>query len=140
MSEQGGADEALVRLTRPRTPDHIPGAGHGHRAMTSLLASGARPTAVLASSDMIAAGVLRAVAEAGLRVPQDISVIGFDDTLAEYLSPLLATVRLPARELGETAGRLAIDQLEVKGAPRAAREELDAELVLRKSTGPAPTD
>jgi DNA-binding LacI/PurR family transcriptional regulator len=86
---------------------------------------------------MIAAGVLQAIREVGLSIPEDISVIGFDDTLSEYLSPLLTTVRLPAQELGQTAAKLLIDQLEGKEKQRGQLIELDAELIVRQSTAKA---
>ena len=132
----GAFDEALVRFTRPQSAEHIPGAGYGARAMSSILDAGTKVTAVLASSDMIAAGVLQAVHASGLRSPEDVSVIGFDDTLSPYLSPLLTTVRLPAQKLGETAAKLLIDQLEKPGSKANKLIELDAEFVVRDSTAP----
>lgn len=137
MTKRGLYDDAMVQFTRPQSAEHIPGAGYGARAMTSILQSGTPVTAVLASSDMIAAGVLQAIRSAGLRSPEDISVIGFDDTLSSYLSPLLTTVRLPAQALGETAAKLLIDQLEKPGTPDGKLIELDVELIVRDSTGPA---
>lgn len=132
-----GIDEQLIRFARPKSPEHIPGTGHGHSAMKALLSERSDITAVLASSDMIAAGVLQAIREAGLSVPADISVIGFDDTLSEYLSPLLTTVRLPAQELGQTAAKLLIDQLEGLKPMSGQLIELDAEFIVRLSTGQA---
>ncbi len=134
MSGRAGFDENLVRFAKPRSPEHIPGTGHGYQAMKDLLACAHNVSAVLASSDMIAAGVLQAIREQGLSVPGDVSVIGFDDTLSEYLSPLLTTVRLPANELGLTAAKLLIDQLEGKTPSDGQLIELDAELIIRKST------
>ena len=137
MSSTDSWDEQLVRFARPKSPEHIPGTGHGYTAMRDLLSERQDITAVLASSDMIAAGVLQAIREVGLSIPEDISVIGFDDTLSEYLSPLLTTVRLPAQELGQTAAKLLIDQLEGKGNQRGQLIELDAELIVRQSTAKA---
>ena len=98
-----------------------------------------RPTAVFAASDEVAAGVIEAARARGLRVPEDLSVVGFDDTeLARYGSPPLTTVRQPLREMGAVALRTALRL--------AAGEELDShhvelatELVVRKSTAP-PAD
>ncbi|SDU93601.1 transcriptional regulator, LacI family [Microlunatus sagamiharensis] len=92
------------------------------------------PTAVFAATDQIAAGVLEAARRHGARVPQDLSVVGFDDTaVAEILSPPLTTVRQPLREMGRVA---LVTALRV-----AAREPLDShhvelatELVVRSST------
>ena len=137
MQNRLSFDDALVRFARPQSAEHIPGAGHGARAMKSILDGPKQVSAVLASSDMIAAGVLQAIRDAGLRSPQDVSVIGFDDTLAQYMSPLLTSVRLPAELLGQTAAKLLIDQLEKPESKSDKLVELDAELIVRDSTGPA---
>ena len=92
----------------------------------------------MASNDILAAGALQAIHEARLRVPDDVSVIGFDDTLAKFLTPLLTTVRLPARLLGEVAARLVIDQIEGQGPAGDQDLALDAEFVVRRSTTTPP--
>lgn len=92
----------------------------GQRAMRSLLDREREFTAVFAANDQSAAGALRALREAGLRVPDDVSVVGFDDTLlAHYLVPSLTTVRQPLREMGQAAAALALARLGI-----AAREEV----------------
>ncbi len=106
----------------------------GYKAMAGILSAGRRPTAVQCTNDIIAAGAMQAIREAGLRVPEDISVIGFDDTLGAYLAPQLTSVRLPAFELGQTAAQMVIDTLEGRDPPSNAPVELDAEIVLRHST------
>ena len=106
----------------------------GYDAAVRLLAAGRRPTAIQCTNDIIAAGVLQAIGDAGLRVPDDISVIGFDDTLGHYLTPQLTTVRLPAYELGQTAARMVIDAVEGAVPQEALALQLDATLVLRQST------
>lgn len=79
-------------------------AAAGTKAMETLLAQEEKPDAVFAVSDSLAAGALRAIAQAGLRVPEDIAVVGFDGTeLAEVVSPQLTTVEQPSREIGRTA-------------------------------------
>ncbi|MFW9317887.1 substrate-binding domain-containing protein, partial [Glaesserella parasuis] len=79
-------------------------AAAGKRAMEQLLSQDEKPDAVFAVSDSLAAGALRAIAQAGLRVPEDIAVIGFDGTeLAEVVSPQLTTVEQPSRAIGRTA-------------------------------------
>lgn len=78
----------------------------GRKAMTALLRLSKRPTAVVCSNDWTAIGALNAVAAAGLRVPQDISLVGFDDIpLASYTNPPLTSVRMSASDVGTVAFR-----------------------------------
>jgi DNA-binding LacI/PurR family transcriptional regulator len=93
-----------------------------------------RPTAVLAMSDEFAAGALEAAGAAGLRVPDDLSIVGFDDTAtAAAARPPLTTVRQPHEEKGAMAVRVLLD-----GAPRGCRVVLPVELVVRSTTAPPP--
>ncbi len=104
----------------------------GHAAMARLLA---RTTfdAVFVASDVVALGAIGALREAGLRVPSDISIVGFDDiALAAYFDPPLTTVRLPAFELGHATGRALLEQI-ADGAT-ASRTLLPTELIVRGST------
>lgn len=110
----------------------------GHEAMRQLLSLDDPPTAVFTSADTAAFGALRAIREAGLQVPDDVSVVGFDDIPESSLvTPPLTTVRQPLREMGATAVRL-LQRLmdEPDATPR--RTELATELVVRESTGPPP--
>ena len=108
-------------------------AASGHAAMTNLLAHAKDVTAVFVASDMVAFGALRALREAGLRVPADISVVGFDDIpLARHFDPPLTTIRLPANALGAAAGRALVDRL--AGRPTSERTLLPTELIVREST------
>jgi LacI family transcriptional regulator len=94
------------------------------------------PTAVFAATDQIAAGVLEAARRRGARVPQDLSVVGFDDTaVAEVLSPPLTTVRQPLREMGRVALRTAL-RLAAREQLESHHVELATELVVRSSTAP----
>lgn len=87
-------------------------AAAGTKAMETLLAQ-EKPDAVFAVSDSLAAGALRAIAQAGLRVPEDIAVVGFDGTeLAEVVSPQLTTVEQPSREIGRTAVTLLMKRID----------------------------
>lgn len=98
-------------------------------------------TAIFACADSMALGVYDAVAARGLRIPEDISVIGFDDLPeAQYITPVLTTVRQPSTELGAVAVKRLIElsRGENTGVRSPARMELATELVLRASTGPAP--
>jgi LacI family transcriptional regulator len=82
----------------------------GERAVRQALAGGVDFTAVFAGSDMVAAGALEALRAAGLRVPEDVSLTGYDDIpLARDLTPKLTTVHVPYQEIGAAAARLALD-------------------------------
>ncbi|MFD5324397.1 LacI family DNA-binding transcriptional regulator [Streptomyces sp. NPDC127092] len=105
-------------------------------AYQALAAPGPRPTAVICDDDILAAGVCKAARRLGLRVPEDLSVTGFDDmALATAVEPELTTVRLPAEEFGQR-GMEAL--LAVLAGERPDPAELPAELVVRGSSGPAP--
>jgi DNA-binding LacI/PurR family transcriptional regulator len=129
-------DETLVALGKSYTLGDTSAQGDGYHAMRRWLEEGQPLTAVFASSDILAAGVLQAIHEHGLSVPRDISVIGYDDTFAPFLAPLLTTVRLPAHELGETAARLAIERLHAKEVRKPKEYRLESQLIVRKSTAP----
>ncbi len=109
---------------------------NGQMGAARLLAAGA--TGIVCASDPLALGCIRAARRAGLAVPGDVSVIGFDDSaLMNYTDPPLTTVRQPI----EPMGRAAIDLLaaQIRGATGTGDELLfEPELVLRGSTGPAP--
>jgi LacI family transcriptional regulator len=94
------------------------------------------PTAVFAGNDEIAVGVVEAARARGLRVPEELSVVGFDDTsVARMASPPLTTVRQPLREMGGTALRIAL-RLANGGKAESHHIELATELVVRASTAP----
>lgn len=102
-------------------------------AMRRLLDRAPDLTAVFVASDIVAFGALRALREAGRRVPADVSVVGFDDIpLARHFDPPLTTVHLPARALGAAAGRALVDRL--AGNLHSARMLLATEMVVREST------
>jgi DNA-binding LacI/PurR family transcriptional regulator len=133
-----GVREALAAVgAPPPAVRECPQASEPARlAAHALLAADPRPTAVAAITDVLALGVLRAAAERGLRVPEDLSVSGFDDVPeAAFAAPPLTTVRQPLRGKGEVAAALLAELLE-GAAPRTV--ELPVELVVRASTGPAP--
>ena len=113
-------------------------AGDGYRLAKQVLRMSPRPTAIFAACDLLAAGVLQAIYEEGLRVPDQISIVGFDDTFAPYLTPKLTTVEQPMAELGRIAARLALRALDLPGDEgEYAHERLSTRLVVRDSTGPA---
>lgn len=107
-------------------------------AGNELLARDPRPTAVLCDDDLLAAGLLLAARDHGLTVPDDLSVVGFDDMpLAELLTPPLTTVRFDAQALGGRAVDVVLAHIRGDGdAPR--RAWIETSLVVRESTGPAP--
>ena len=106
-------------------------AAGGFAAMRALLVY--RPSAVFASNDLMAIGALCAAAEAGLRVPQDLSMIGFDDiALAAYSNPPLTTIAQPKHQTGELAAQLLMQRIAQPGRP-LQREILRPSLVLRRS-------
>lgn len=93
-------------------------AAAGMAAMTRLLATEPRPDAVFAVSDTLAAGALRAIEKAGLRIPQDIAVVGFDGTeLSEMVSPPLSTIKQPSRDIGRKAVDLLLNKIDNPDAP-----------------------
>lgn len=108
----------------------------GAAAMHALLTAPARPTAVLCLTDRLALGALDTARQAGLIVPRDISVIGFDDApTAARTEPPLTTIRQALYEKGRLAGQALVGQLQ--GEPVAAHTDLPVQLVVRGSTGPA---
>ena len=111
----------------------------GQAAMEHLLALAEPPTAVFAASDMMAIGAMRAVHEAGLSVPRDISIVGFDDIAAAGMSrPSLTTVKQDMQAVGAAAVEALLGYLAEDGAEEpAAQTTLPVELVTRESTAPA---
>ena len=110
----------------------------GYPFAKQLLARKHPFTALFAYNDISAIGSIWAIHEAGLRVPQDISVVGFDDIPgAAYANPGLTTVRQPLIRMGQIAAQTVVDQIEGRGeyVPEIA---IEPEFVVRESTGPAP--
>jgi DNA-binding LacI/PurR family transcriptional regulator len=111
----------------------------GSAAFQDAWARGLRPTAVLAMSDAIAIGAMRAARGLGLRVPGDLSVVGFDDIdLAAHVDPPLTTVHQPIRQKGADAVRLLLAEVEQGPANQPVHLRLETRLIVRASTGPAP--
>jgi DNA-binding LacI/PurR family transcriptional regulator len=107
----------------------------GQIAIRRLLEAVSPPTAVLAANDEMAMGALDAAVQLGLRVPEELAVIGFDDIqMAAATRPSLTTVHQPMQLLGEAAARLLFDRLQISnGQPR--HDVLDTRLVVRRSCG-----
>jgi LacI family transcriptional regulator len=110
----------------------------GYAAAQRLLALEERPTAIVAASDMMALGVIRAAADIGLTVPTDVSIVGFDDIqLAQHVHPPLTTLAQDKTGLGVAAARALLRQIE--GADTAEPVTLPVELIVRGSTATAPS-
>jgi len=132
--------ETVARFS-PNTEGQIVAAADGleggRQAARELLSSGFQPTAILCVNDFMAVGVLRHLRDQGIRVPEDVSVTGFDNIkLAEFCSPALTTVHIPRERIGQTIfGNLVPDQ----ASDRLSGQEIliDPELVVRESTGVA---
>jgi DNA-binding LacI/PurR family transcriptional regulator len=108
----------------------------GYAAMVDILKAEKRPTAVLASNDLTAIGVMRAIYAAGLRVPEDISVVGFDDiALSSFMSPPLTTIRLPRADIAEYAFA-SLYAASQRGVNEGVSHVVRAELIIRESTAP----
>ena len=113
----------------------------GYKATQKLLAAPEPFTALFAFNDISAIGAIRALREAGRRVPEDVSVVGFDDIQsAAYQNPGLTTVRQPLREMGVTAAETLLRRINApKKSPYPKTITIEPELVVRGSTAPAPT-
>ena len=109
--------------------------GRGH-----LLPADRRPTAIFAVNDRVATGALLALTSLGLRVPHDVSVLGFDDQeqLAAHVVPALSTFALPHRAMGEVAIDRLLAQLTHRAGPRDGVLRLPCPLIERDSTAPPP--
>ena len=109
----------------------------GYESYQKLARLDPPPTAVFAQNDQMAVGVLRAARDRGLKIPDELSVIGVDDIpLAAYFSPPLTTLRQDFARIGREATSLLIQTVELPDAP-AHQLRITAELIIRRSTGPA---
>ena len=105
--------------------------------MAQELATDDRPTGVLAANDLIALGVIQQALAMGLRIPEDLSVVGYNDfDFAGWVSPAITTVRVPGGGMGARAVELLVAAIE--DGRSAESVAFQAELVVRGTTGPAP--
>ncbi|HEY4011089.1 MAG TPA: LacI family DNA-binding transcriptional regulator [Acidobacteriaceae bacterium] len=108
----------------------------GRDALQKLLALKSRPTALICSNDMTAIGVQHAIFEAHLKVPGDLSLIGFDDIhLAEYTIPPLTTVRMSCKDLAQKAVDILLASLNQENGHRAVENRIGTRLIVRQTTG-----
>jgi LacI family transcriptional regulator len=128
-------DERLVGQLFGDDPTPRPGA----EATRKLLSHGAKFTALFAFNDMTAIGAMSALREFGLKIPEDVSVVGFDDIqTASFLYPSLTTVRQPLKKMGMLAAQTVLRQLQSPNDPLLAARQLivEPEFIVRGSTGP----
>lgn len=110
----------------------------GYHAVKRLLKSQHDFTAIFCFNDIAAIGVIRAIYDAGLRVPEDISVVGFDDILsAAYQKPSLTTVRQPLREMGNKGAQMLLDMIRNPNMEALGETVMQPELIVRESTAVA---
>jgi LacI family transcriptional regulator len=120
-------DEALIRHGNW-------GVDSGHDAAQELLALEERPTAIFAANDIMALGAIYAIQKAGLEVPADVAVVGYDDRdFAAWIKPALTTVRMPSYEMGQAAARLLLEQINNEEMEDAT--QISGSLIIRESSG-----
>ena len=142
---RGGFEEELKERGLKLPDSHIVQGAYtfdsGVSCGADLLKCDPQPTAIFAANDEMAAGVLHAIRRAGLRCPDDVSVVGFDDfQIASSVWPPLTTVRTPTREIGRMAAEklIGMSDEDADDQPREAAPTTSPALVVRDSTGPAP--
>ena len=105
----------------------------GYQGMQSLLAKH-RPDAIFAANDLMAIGAMKAIREAGLRIPQDVAVVGFDDIpAAQLVTPALTTIYQDQEGMGRKAAQLLIERLEGRAPAQGLNIEMAFELHIRES-------
>jgi LacI family transcriptional regulator len=110
----------------------------GRRLMELLLTRRERPTAVFAQNDSMAIGAIDVLHAAGLRCPDDMSVLGYNDApLSDHLRPALSTIRFPGEEIGRAAAQMALARIDDGDSPPSS-VSFPPELVVRESTAPPP--
>lgn len=137
-----GFREAMAALGLPLRPDWILEGDFtmdsGAAAAREWLAMQDRPTALFLSSDEMALGFMGEVQRAGIRVPDDLSIVGFDNIeIAQHLSPGLTTIRQPRTQIGIRAAELLLDMIET-GSRDGPSELIEVEFITRGSSGPPP--
>ncbi|HYF83834.1 MAG TPA: LacI family DNA-binding transcriptional regulator [Clostridia bacterium] len=133
-----GYKAALAKYNIPFDPDLVEiqtsSVDNGYNAMNNIFDRGMKPTGIFAASDMMAIGAANAIKEHGMHIPEDMSIVGFDDIkTAQYYNPPLTTIRQRSFEKGKKLAHLMINLLEKKKNVKSIL--LDVELVVRKSTG-----
>lgn len=138
-----GTRKALAELELPIRPEWFFAGDFSLRsgalAARQWMALEERPTAVLCASDQMACGFISEIVSAGLSVPRDVSVVGFDDIdIARHFIPALTTIHQPRVAIGRAAARLLIERINDETGEKAFEDQtLPVELIARQSTGPA---
>jgi len=136
---QDGLKESGLKLYKSLVKAGDNSIRSGEECGEKLLQSASPPTAIFASNDDMAAGVIHVAHRFGLKVPGDVSVAGFDDIpLAQAIFPSLTTINQPLAAMANRATEMLINHLRTN-APADASETIESRLVLRESTGPAPS-
>ena len=142
LDRKTGFIDYLEKTNHTIEPDWIQDAGSsadtGYKAMKNILQKSPRPTAILAADDVLAIGAMKAITETGMKIPDDISITGFDDIdLAKYVCPALTTIRQPVEEMSALALKLLLEVID-GGSPTNRIFLTEPELIVRQSTGPVP--
>ena len=125
-------DETLIVECGPTIED-------GYQAAKKLIKLPSRPTAIISINDLLSVGAVRAAVDAGLRVPNDLSLVGYDNIpMSNYLVPRLTTVTKDAHASGKKAFELLMMRMQNSDLPRQ-KIHTPARLIIRESTGPAPS-
>jgi len=110
------------------------GVDSGYQAAQALLTLDQPPTAIFAANDLMALGAIYAIQEAGLRVPDDVALVGYDDRdFAAWIRPSLTTIRMPSYEMGQAAARLLLEQF--AGEELEDATQVPGTLIIRQSCG-----
>lgn len=144
LARKGAFEESMKEIGLPVPAESIVMGDHtmegGMRALVEMLNKNTRPTAVICSNDMTAIGVLREAYEYGIKIPEELSVVGFDDIrLAQFTTPPLTTIQMSQNALAELAFKALISEVEHETDPTTGRKfELITSLVLRRTTALVP--
>ena len=134
VAQEGGrpiSPDLVVRIE-----DNMASPDLGYHVAQKLIAAGKTFTALFAFNDIAAIGAMRAIHEGGLRVPEDVSVIGFDDIdSAAYQNPGLTTIRQPLREMGRMAAQRVLAEINETAKRTGGEVVVEPELIVRGTTG-----
>lgn len=138
-----GIRDALAQRGLAIAPEHLAmgewSVAEGRTLLRELMQTDPRPTAVICGNAHITVGAVLEALHLGLRLPDDVSIVGYDDIEVMSHMPVPVTaVRVPGAEIGRTAARLLLDRLE--GRPHLVPPESEAKLIIRASSGPPPRD
>jgi DNA-binding LacI/PurR family transcriptional regulator len=133
-----GYQEVLIKNGLPLDPTLLKqgdwGVDSGYRAAKEFMALKERPTAIFCANDIMALGAVYAIHDAGLKIPTDVAIVGYDDRdFASWIRPALTTIRMPSFEMGQAAARLLLQQL--AGEELEDATQIPGTLIVRESCG-----